>query len=185
METLVLLSGGIDSAACARFYIDLGHRVEAFFVDYGQDAREREKQSAGAIAKHYQIPIRQITLSGARPFCAGEISGRNAFLVMCALVFGSLEKGMIGLGIHAGTPYYDCQEQFVADLTPVIDGYSAGRIALGTPFLSWTKDLTWDYCRQHNVPISLTWSCEVGSAEPCKKCRSCRDIEALHARETN
>lgn len=47
MEALVLLSGGIDSAACVAFYRRLGNDVAAVFVDYGQPVREQEERSAG------------------------------------------------------------------------------------------------------------------------------------------
>jgi 7-cyano-7-deazaguanine synthase in queuosine biosynthesis len=37
-EVLVLLSGGIDSAACLDFYKELGRPPCALFVDYGHPA---------------------------------------------------------------------------------------------------------------------------------------------------
>jgi 7-cyano-7-deazaguanine synthase in queuosine biosynthesis len=43
---LVLLSSGIDSAACLDFYIKEKRDVSAIFVDYGQKAKEQESISS-------------------------------------------------------------------------------------------------------------------------------------------
>ncbi len=52
MDVIVLLSGGIDSAARVAFYRQLGHAVAGVFVDYGQPVRAQEEKSAVAIAAH-------------------------------------------------------------------------------------------------------------------------------------
>jgi 7-cyano-7-deazaguanine synthase len=54
---LVLLSGGIDSAACLDFYLDLGRTPCALFVDYGQLAARAELRAALAVADYYSVPI--------------------------------------------------------------------------------------------------------------------------------
>ncbi|NQU38777.1 MAG: 7-cyano-7-deazaguanine synthase [Lentisphaerae bacterium] len=56
-ETLVLLSGGIDSAACLDFYIAREERVRAMFVEYGQLAVTRERNAARRVATHFDIPL--------------------------------------------------------------------------------------------------------------------------------
>ena len=48
METFVLLSSGIDSAACVAFYRQLGHSVSGLFVDYCQPVRVRRLISCNA-----------------------------------------------------------------------------------------------------------------------------------------
>lgn len=182
MKSLVLISGGIDSAACVAFYAKLGHPVEGLFVDYGQPVHTVEKASAVKVAHHYSIPLETLVCQGPNVTFRGEILARNAFLIMSALLYNPKWTGIIAIGIHAGTPYYDCSEEFVEDISGVMDGYADGRIVLGAPFLHWTKAMVWDFCLQNNVPVGITWSCEVGPTEPCGTCLSCRDLEAIHAR---
>ena len=43
---IILLSGGIDSAACLHYYLKEKFSVRALFVNYGQAAGEREYESA-------------------------------------------------------------------------------------------------------------------------------------------
>jgi 7-cyano-7-deazaguanine synthase len=182
MKSSILLSGGIDSAACAAFYLHLGHHVDALFVDYGQPTRDAERTSAQAIARHYSIPLRTVTFNGPTVGLSGEIVGRNAFLVFTAMLYRPRFIGILALGIHTGPPYYDCQAAFVDDIARLVCGYTDGKVSLGVPFLSWTKEAIWDFCTHNRVPVGLAWSCEVGPTIPCGSCPSCKDLEPLYAR---
>ena len=177
---VVLLSGGIDSAACVAYMQSVAAVLEAVFVDYLQPARESERESATRIAQHYKIPL-QVVQATATPPEAGEIAGRNAFLVLSALMLRPHFKGLVTLGIHAGTPYYDCSEVFTTDMQRILDGYSNGKIQLSAPFLSWTKGQILDFCRAKAVPMQLTWSCETTSHIPCGQCLSCKDRALMNA----
>lgn len=177
--SIVLLSGGIDSAASAHYYLDLDFEINAFFVDYGQSARDNEQQSAVRIAAFYDIKLNQASFLSTKQYGAGEIRGRNAFLILAALLYYPRFKGIISLGIHSGTPYYDCSPQFIRDITPIIDTYTDGEVRIDAPFLTWDKANVYTYCKEKNVPIDLTYSCEAGTTPPCGECRSCKDREAL------
>ncbi len=180
MKTVVLLSGGIDSSCCVAFCRQAGHEVAGVFVDYGQPAREREEQSATAIARHYSISLQVIRSVGPAQFSHGEIAGRNAFLVFAAFLHLPLQSGLVALGIHAGSPYYDCSEHFIAHLNALLSGYSDGKVSVAAPFLEWSKKAVFDFCREATVPVELTWSCEVGPLIPCGRCLSCEDRARLN-----
>src|SRR5260370_4388631 len=77
----VLLSGGIDSAACVQWYVCRQYNVVAIFVDYGQPAVAPEWASAKNVAEFYKIPIFECSISCAQKFSAGEIRGRHAALL--------------------------------------------------------------------------------------------------------
>lgn len=182
LTAVVLLSGGIDSAACVRYYLDLGFRLRGLFIDYGQRARDNEGESAVKIANYYGIPLDRLSLSPVKHFGPGEIRGRNAFLIIAALLFYPKFKGILSIGIHSGTPYYDCSGQFIRDIATIIDAYTGGEVRIDAPFLTWDKPTVYAYCEEKNVPIHLTYSCEAGTDPSCGKCRSCRDREVLNAR---
>ena len=178
----VLLSGGIDSTACVHFYRDLGYRVKLLHIQYGQAASVSGLRSSRAVAQFYKLKLLRVNLSRLEPAISGEIPGRNALLLSTGLVSMGARTGLIALGIHAGTRYFDCQSAFVGLWEQLLDGYTDGRIRLGTPFLGWTKSKIWQYCLSNDVPLSLTWSCESRSGRPCGRCLSCKDKEALIAR---
>lgn len=182
MEVVVLLSGGIDSAACVAFYKQGAHNVSGLFIDYGQPVHEQEERSSAAIAAYYDLPFAKIRCAGPETNYVGEIAGRNAFLVFSALLFQPIKRGVIALGIHDGTSYFDCSESFTEDVKRIISGYTSGNVTVGSPFLHWDKKMVYQYAGQANVPMELTWSCEVGPIVPCGQCLSCLDREILNVR---
>lgn len=179
-DALVLLSGGIDSAACLDFYRDLGRDPCALFVGYGQPAESSEERAARAVAAHYDVPISCPRWIGVKRKSSGLILGRNAFLVTIALMEKSPSVSMIAAGIHAGTGYADCSANFVDGMQAVLDMYSDS-VQFAAPFLDWSKAEVFEYCLRREVPLELTYSCEAGSSPPCGRCLSCMDREALDA----
>lgn len=177
----VLLSGGIDSTACTSFYLSQGLKVHAVFVDYGQVAALREANAAKAIAKYFHIPFERFKCLGFRRKTAGLIRGRNAFLLVSALMEIPDNVGILAIGVHAGTNYLDCGSSFIRKMQAIFDMYTGGRVRIGTPFLKWTKRDIWKYCKSQEVPLELTYSCERGVNQPCGKCLSCHDLEVLYA----
>jgi 7-cyano-7-deazaguanine synthase len=178
--TLVLLSGGLDSAACAHWLKHQSHDLACLFVNYGQPAHRHEGTAAQAVACHLNLPLSTVSCSGFRIPPEGEIMGRNLFLLSAALMHLQRPTGLIATGIHAHTPYYDCSVAFVGDAQRLLDGYTGGRLRLVTPFLTWSKADIWRYCITSGMPVNATYSCERGTAPPCGQCRSCLDRERLN-----
>ena len=178
---VVLVSGGIDSAACIDFFQRQEFNVSGIHIDYGQLAAGHEAAAASAVAKHYGVSLSFCELRGAGQKSAGELIGRNAFLLFTALMELNKQPAILVLGIHSGTPYTDCSSRFVADVQPLVDAHCNGRVQVVAPFLEWSKREIWDYCLTHGIPIELTYSCELGLSQPCGACLSCRDLEILRA----
>ena len=72
---VVLVSGGLDSAACVDFYQQQRLAVSGLHVTYGQPAARHEAAAATAVAHHYGIPLTLIRLVGARPSQMANSSG--------------------------------------------------------------------------------------------------------------
>lgn len=180
-KVCVLLSGGIDSSACVAFYLKQNFSVRCMFIDYGQVAAQREFPSAKAIAKHYNVPFSRLTWSGIHKKNSGLVFGRNVFLLVSTLMEMPKYTGIIAIGAHSGTNYYDCAPAFFRKMQSIFDAYTKGRIQIGVPFLKWTKRDIMTFCRSYRVPLELTYSCERGLDQPCGQCLSCRDLEILNA----
>lgn len=177
----VLLSGGIDSAAVAAYYLQMNFEVRSLFVDCGQAAAKEERKAAHCLSKYFGIPIHEIAVSQGASISEGEIPGRNAFLIFSVLLTSQGGPQIIALGIHSGVPYYDCSKSFLGCAQVMVDGYAHGRIKLSAPFLKWNKPMIWNYCQKQGLPVDMTYSCETGHAPPCGLCPSCRDREGLYA----
>jgi 7-cyano-7-deazaguanine synthase len=177
----VLLSGGIDSTACVEFYLAQQAKVTALNIDYGQPSARREQVAASKIAKHYQVPLKKLTISGLKPLESGYIIGRNAALLAAALLASKSLPSVMAMGIHSGTNYSDCSSHFVAIMQAVFDLYADGKTIVAAPFLQWSKLDIWNYVLMKKIPFEITYSCELGKQQPCGSCLSCSTLETLYA----
>jgi len=129
VNAIVLLSGGIDSAAGAQFLLKSTNSVSPLFVNYGQPAASVEGQAAHRLALAMGLTLECIKVATSKALGAGEITGRNAFLVMSAVLSKAYtEPCQIALGIHRGTPYYDCSPAFIQSINRLIAEQSDGRL---------------------------------------------------------
>ena len=178
-SVLLLCSGGIDSTACIHYYVNQGYLIKPIFIDYGQEALKLEYLSAKKITSYYKLNLVKIKINFNQRYSSGETIGRNALLLLSAIMANPGYKGIVSIGIHSGVPYYDCSELFAKDISKIINSYSDGQIVLDIPFLKWDKKSIYRYCINNDVPISLTYSCELGGKVPCGKCLSCLDRRLL------
>jgi 7-cyano-7-deazaguanine synthase len=177
---LILLSGGIDSACllaeCNAKRLD----PAALFVDYGQAPADRERFCSKSLAGHFNISWSAIEMTGLI-VPDGEIPGRNALLAHLAFAhIGQGQTSCIYLGIHAGTPYRDCTREFIEETQRSLDFQSGGVSQLVAPYVTWSKGEIHQRAKELGVPLELTHSCE-RSVDPCGRCMSCSDREALLA----
>jgi 7-cyano-7-deazaguanine synthase len=176
-KVIVLVSGGIDSAACIYYYLQGNFAVESLHVNYGQLSATKEADAVRAVTLAAGIPLHTIS-AASFPAMTGEIRGRNAFLLMAALMAFPEHSGLFALGIHAGTGYADCSPAFVAAAQAVFDVYADGRVRIDAPFLTWSKGDVYSYFSSRG-DIRMTYSCELGRLQPCDACRSCADLRSL------
>lgn len=181
-SAVVLMSGGIDSMACAHFLRkDARVKVAGLFVDFGQAARLQESRAVSAIAARMKLALTSARIASKRRYASGEIVGRNLFLTSAALLLSDPTPDIIATGIHGGTPYYDCSSRFVDRLRQLMEEETNGTSTITAPFLEWSKGDVVAYCRKHRLPLDLTYSCESGRRRPCGTCLSCLDRKALDA----
>lgn len=173
------MSGGIDSFACAHVLQVKDFQIEGMFFNYGQAARRFEERAARRLCKFLGIGLEIQRLLVGNTFGQGLLVGRNALFVFAALMVLDYTRGIIAIGIHRGTPYYDCSKSFFEKVRTIVEEYTDGRIQLIAPFLEWNKGDIVKYCKIHRLPLAYTYSCEKGRVTPCGKCLSCLDRQRL------
>ena len=175
VQTVILMSGGIDSSSVAAIRQDMGTQPSGIFVDYGQPSARSEWSAAQKIARHYAIAIRRVSLGFSLASQEGEFFGRNALLVLIAAGLTETRPLQVALGIHALSLYYDTTPLFLRHTQRLLNGYFGGSVTLSAPFLAESKAEVVDFARKNRVPLELTYSCEVQDAPACGQCPSCRD----------
>lgn len=179
-KVIVLLSGGIDSACCLHFMLHQGYETSGLFIDFGQPSASIEYEHALEIAKSNNCRLESVDISFSpdqQKISSGEIVGRNSFLVSTAYMLSRNDYGLICLGIHSGTPYYDCSPAFFESQNRLISEQSDGKCSLVAPFLTWSKQQVYAYARKIGLPFEATYSCENGVKSHCGVCSSCLDRE--------
>lgn len=179
MQTLILFSGGIDSSALIPYYKNLDSEVELLYINYGQNAYQKEWKSALRVAEFYQLQISKIELKGIQNL-SDEIIGRNLFLISTAILHKQKDHGIISIGIHSGTNYKDCEPEFISICNRILIEQSLLSLKIDAPFISMQKNEIWEFANQNNVPLDLTYSCELGLNQPCNSCPSCKDLIKLY-----
>lgn len=198
---VVLLSGGLDSTACAHVVASIypRDRVAALLVDYGQPHRDNELVSAEKTAKalgirthrltiadamHALRPAERLANAGHDPSAEGPhpatVPGRNAILLSLAAAHGcAWFEQQIDIWIGAcldDARFADCRTEFVQQATVAIT-YGCGRgVAIVAPWLQTTKKaLVAAASSDSAVLASLrrSWSCYRGGSSPCGECTPC------------
>lgn len=195
-KTVVLLSGGIDSAALLWHMKEKGHDLHALSFHYGQrHSREivaamRLARIAGASHQTVSIPgfgsiaSSDLTRQGNTPKgAASVVPMRNTVLLSMAAAYAhSIGADGVAFGAHAGDAeiYADCRTSFVAALDRIIkdQGYSVRVMA---PFLLRQKVDVLRLAIELGVPLEETWSCYVGDKKPCGECGACVEREKAFA----
>jgi 7-cyano-7-deazaguanine synthase len=183
MRTIVLLSGGLDSALVLALCVKEGWECQAIAFDYAQP-HVVELEAAQAIAAHYgvELDIVDIYRGVELPKIDDVVfAGRNLIFVAHAVAIAQVRKfEAVAVGCNASdwVRFPDCRPIFWTNLrTCVQDAYG---IDLKTPLIHHSKIEVVQAARELNVPIDLTWSCynpimdpEHGDHMPCGKCLAC------------
>jgi 7-cyano-7-deazaguanine synthase len=190
MKSLVLLSGGVDSAVSLAITND---PVEALTIDYGQ-RHNREIFAAQKIAAHYDVPWQLVNVDPvifrgsaltnhaevpdghAESPDATYVPARNTvFLAVAAARAESIGANSIILGANAddAAGYPDCRAEYLWAYRDVLQQGTVGNIWISAPLLLNTKAEIMDMASELDVPIELTWSCYRGGENPCGTCGAC------------
>jgi 7-cyano-7-deazaguanine synthase len=196
--TMVVLSGGLDSATLLFHQRAMGDAVSAISINYGQ-RHARELDAAAAICQRDGIPHRVADLRAMRdlfghnalsdqsiPVPEGHyqaesmkltvVPNRNMILLSVAIAWAISSKcERVAYGAHAGDHaiYPDCRPEFadaMADAARLADWQP---IELLRPFVNWTKTDIVRRAHDLAVPLELTWSCYNGGAVHCGVCGTC------------
>jgi 7-cyano-7-deazaguanine synthase len=176
---LVLAGGGIDSTVCMRILSDTGEPFRALHIDFGQRSRELEWQAVQSIAQHFGGASVQLRIEEPLVRTQVEILGRNAAFIFLALMHLLPTERLIYIGIHAGTPFYDCSRHFFDLCSRLVAEQTDSRVRLVAPLLEFTKPEIVSIARKASIPLHQTYSCQNGVPYGCGTCHSCKDREAL------
>jgi 7-cyano-7-deazaguanine synthase len=197
-KSVILLSGGLDSAVTLYYAKKSGNKLTALIFDYNQ-RHKKEVNCAIRLArlnniKFYVIKInldwtkssltnKSINVPLGRSLKSVNIprtyvSGRNIiFLSYAASLAESIGAKSIFIGAHIQdySGYPDCRREFLKSFEAALGkGLKNKGVKIIAPLLGKSKKEIVRLGRRLKVPFELTWSCYNGNARPCLRCDSCR-----------
>ena len=203
MNTLVLLSGGLDSAVLAAHeaqnatvqpvYVSVGlawelgelamiERLLAAPVFGGQvSPLARIEFTMRDVYPPTHWAVRGVPPAYDTPDEDVYLTGRNLVLLTKAAVLATRTGAhRIALGPLAGNPFPDSRPEFLSAMATALSLGLDHAIEIATPFLDWNKERVIQRGVELQVPLELTLSCmnpATGGALPehCGLCSKCRE----------
>lgn len=204
MRAIVLLSGGLDSAAALFWARAQGWEVLAIEFDYYLRP-EREKKACNELLAHAGI---RETISVPLPFLReiadlpeGTLKNQalcrapEGYIPLRNLIFYALAAGyaeILGAGcLVGGHNRTDCErfpdagKPFWQALGRILQqsmwSYPDLKLQVILPLIDLDKAGVIRLARTLGVPFDLTWSCYFDAEAPCGACASCRERAAAFA----
>lgn len=185
MKTVVLLSGGIDSATTLAIVQQEDDFDEALALAFAYGQRHAvELESAKRVSAALGVPLEVLdlgpaseamakgSLRGTEPIPHGHyqaesmrstvVPNRNAILLSLAVAVAERENyDAVAYGAHSGDHaiYPDCRPEFVEAMANAIWLSTEGRIELLTPLLHDDKAEIVARAHALDVPLGQTWTC--------------------------
>ncbi|HKJ18187.1 MAG TPA: 7-cyano-7-deazaguanine synthase QueC [Xanthomonadales bacterium] len=200
-RTVVLLSGGLDSATTLAMARDQGFECFALAVDYGQ-RHDSELEAARRITSRSDVSLKIVSvdlraiggsaltddisvpteLEGGIPVT--YVPARNTIMLSLALGYAEvLGADNIFIGVNAVdySGYPDCRPEYIAAYQEMAGlatkaGVEGSRIQIHTPLINLTKAEIIRHGIELGVDYSLTVSCYQADSDgrACGICDSCR-----------
>lgn len=200
MRTMLILSGGMDSATLLYDLLSQGDEVHAVGVDYKQ-RHGKELKCAENLSRAMGVPFDVLDLSSLSKFLTGSsqsdesvpvpfgryddenmkltvVPNRNMFMLAAAGAVAIARKmDRLAYGAHAGDHaiYPDCRPEFVEAVAGSFRLCDWHVLELVAPYIHIHKGEICARGVELGVPYEETWTCYVGADEPCGKCGSCTE----------
>ncbi len=186
MRAVVLTSGGLDSSVLALMLKREGVDLSPLHIDYGQIAETHEWRSCQAVCQHLGVsPPRRIRLPELsdlptnplpvnRPPNPVFYPTRNLlFLTLGAAYAYAARIDAVAIGLISNAVFPDQTKSFVDAAERAIGESLGERMRVLVPLMALDKRDIIRLARAYGLPPEMTYSCYLGSAEPCGTCAAC------------
>ena len=202
-KTIVLLSGGLDSATCLAIAKEEGYECHALSFDYGQRSQTelnaaKKVCAALNIQQHYILPLpihqyggsaltdKNLTIpnSPSDDIPITYVPARNTIFLSFALGLAEVSGAnaiFIGANIIDYSNYPDCRPEYLEAFTKMANlatraGVTGEAISIQAPLLYLTKAQIIQKAHELKLDLSLTVSCYDADeqGQACGQCDSCR-----------
>lgn len=199
---VILLSGGLDSTVALAMSQELFRIDTALFIDYGQLGAGREQVAASAVASHYQVPLRVISIPWLGEMSASSLTGageipdfpdgggegleavsrsvwvenRNGIIVNIAAALASVlgcEVVITGFNAEEARTFPDNSLEFVEAVNRSLKISAGTPVRVESPTIPMSKREIVEAGIGLGIPWETIWSCYRPGITMCGRCESC------------
>ena len=208
-KSIVLLSGGLDSAVSLAAKNAENNKILCLFFDYGQKSMEFEKNAAKNLAEYYKTDFKIIKLDWLKEITKSAlvnpdnsvpdadtydmdddainknlwIPNRNGLFVNIAACYAdsfNYDEIIIGANEEEAKSFKDNSQNFIDSVENSLKFSANGNIKVISPLIKMNKSDIIILGKKLNLPFSLIRSCYNNTRYHCGKCESCvRLLKAL------
>lgn len=200
IDSLIVLSGGMDSMVLLADALNKGKKVSAISFDYGSKHNARELPMARAACENLgvnhvvvNLPFINERFSSTLLKSGGDIPDgmynepdmkvtvvpfRNGIMLAIATGYAeSIGAGEVLLASHAGDHfiYPDCRPEFNDAFARAARHGTGEKVRVRFPFSGLDKRDIGDLGRKLGVDFTKTWTCYKGRDTHCGTCGACRE----------
>jgi len=196
LSIVTLVSGGLDSSLMTFLAKEENITQYPLIINYGQRCFDQELSACKAVLSNLDIaPIQIMDLHGFGEIISSSLTkpdlrisedaflpGRNLLFLLAGAAYAyetssnSVAIGLLSEDYHL---FPDQTKEFVSSAEQTIQKALGRSIKIITPLIEFTKK---DVLRLAEInEIIDTYSCHMGTSEPCGECISCKEI--LNARK--
>jgi len=185
VDCIALISGGIDSFVSIHLLKDI-FQIKAVYVNLFHLSHKMEYYHAIQICKYLDIEFICIDMPNYSTFFLNSLTkedeftkeyfpGRNLLLLTIAASIAQENKiHQIIFGVIKSRRIFpDCSIEFFKNFENIVKLALNFEITINLPVIDYTKDEIFLYCKDHNLPVDISYSCQKGGTEHCLKCPSC------------
>ena len=198
MDSIIVLSGGMDSAVLMAHALEQGKKVGAVSFDYGSKHNTRELPMAQGLCESWGVDHQIIHLPfinqlfSSSLLSSGEeipdgsymesnmkstvVPFRNGIMLSIAAGYAeSVSAKEVLLGSHSGDHhlYPDCRPEFNHAFAHAVNLGTDGQVKIRFPFSHMDKRDIGDLGRELEVNFTRTWTCYKGGEIHCGTCGAC------------
>ncbi len=197
-DSIVVLSGGMDSAVLMADLLNKGEKIQALSFDYGSRHNEKELPCAASLCRENNVEHKIVKLpfinelfSSTLLKSGGDVPDgfymeenmkstvvpfRNGIMLSIAAGFAeSVGAGEVLLASHSGDHfiYPDCRPEFNKAFSHAVFIGSGEQVTLRFPFVDMDKRDIGDLGRRLGMDFTKTWTCYKGEEVHCGTCGAC------------